>query len=337
MITLSELVKLAADKPREEEVSVQIDQLRLGRTQNGKPFYDLEVVDARQKARFKIWGETDAFDFCAEVKSGDLCELSGRFFINQFGLNVEKPQLRFLEDDERESFLAGSEQARRKQEEDWAFILLTFTALPESALRAVALLSLEQQEKKWKRAAAARTYHHARRGGLLEHTSQMLRCATALAPLYEEVTPALLYCGVLFHDVGKLWENDYPEHGFISQPNRRGELIGHISVGIEVVNKLWHQAAELFPALFAPEVTPSPDLVRDHLLHLIASHHGQMEFGSPVTPRTPEAMLLHHIDNIDAKIEMLRCAYAEKEEIVPGLFEIRRPLEGMPAKPLSFC
>lgn len=336
MIILSELVKLAAEEPREEEVSVQVDQLRLGKTQNGKPFYDLEVVDARQKARFKIWADTDAFDFCSDLKSGDLCELSGRFFTNQFGLNVEKPQLRFLSVSETETFLAGSEESKRKQLEDWDFIQKTFTALPESPLRAVALLSLEQHEKKWKRAAAARTYHHARRGGLLEHTSQMLRCAAALAPLYEEVTPALLYCGVLFHDIGKLWENDYPEQGFISQPNRRGELIGHISVGIEVVNKLWHQAAELYPALFAAEVKPSPELVRDHLLHLIASHHGQMEFGSPVTPRTPEGMLLHHIDNIDAKIEMLRCAYAEKEEIVPGLFEIRRPLEGMPAKPLSF-
>jgi hypothetical protein len=102
MITLSELVKLAAEEPREEEVSVQIDQLRLGKTQNGKPFYDLETVDARQKARFKIWGDTEAFEFCSDLKSGDLCELSGRFFVNQFGLNVEKPQLRFLSESETE-------------------------------------------------------------------------------------------------------------------------------------------------------------------------------------------------------------------------------------------
>jgi 3'-5' exoribonuclease len=319
VLSLSELLKHATEAPVETEVFIQIQGIRPGTTQNGKPFFDLEL----------------AYDFCQEAKSGDLAALDGRFFVNQFGLNVEKPQLRFLNDAEVGSFLLGSEEARRKQEEDWDFILKTFTALPESALRAVALLSLEQHEKKWKRAAAARTYHHARRGGLLEHTSQMLRCAAALAPLYEEVTPALLYAGVLFHDVGKLWENDYPEQGFISPPNRRGELIGHISVGIEVVNKLWHQAADLRPDLFSSELSPAADLVRDHLLHLIASHHGQMEFGSPVTPRTPEAWLLHHIDNIDAKIEMLRCAYAEKPEVVPGLYEVRRPLEGMPAKPLA--
>lgn len=335
MITLADLLKLLGDEGRELAIFVQLENVRHSHTQNGKPFYDLDVVDSRKKVRLKIWADTDAFDFCSNAKNGELCELSGRFFTNQFGLNIERPRLRYLDDGESALLLAGSEESQVKQAEDWHFLQNTFLELPESPLRAVALLSLELHEKKWKRAAAARTYHHARRGGLLEHTSQMLRCAVALAPLYDEVTPALLYCGVLFHDIGKLWENDYPEHGFISQPNRRGELIGHISVGIEVVNKLWHQAVEQNPSLFSPETKPSPDLLRDHVLHLIASHHGQMEFGAPVTPRTPEGWLLHHIDNIDAKIEMLRCAYAEKEEVVPGLYEIRRPLEGMPAKPLS--
>lgn len=335
MISLGELLNKASEEHMEESLSIQIVLVRLGRTQNGKPFYDLETADSLQKARFKIWSETDAYEICPDLKSGDLCELKGFFFKNQFGLNVDRPAIRYLSEVERTLFLAGSAQSQLKQQEDWNFILQTFQELPDSALKAVALMSLEQHEKKWKRAAAARTYHHARRGGLLEHTSQMLRCATALAPLYSEITPALLYCGVLFHDIGKLWENDFPEHGFVSLPNRRGEMIGHISVGIEVVNKLWHQTAELHPLLFSAEIQPSIEIVRDHLLHLIASHHGQMEFGSPVTPRTPEAWMLHHIDNIDARIEMLRCAYVEKEEVVSGLYEIRRPLEGMPAKPLS--
>ena len=149
------------------------------------------------------------------------------------------------------------------------------------------------------------------------------------------MTPDLLYCGVLFHDVGKLWENDYPERGFTTQPTRKGELIGHITTGVEVVNKLWHEAAQKDPAVFAADVKPAPDLVRDHLLHLIVSHHGELEFGSPVVPKTPEGWLLHHIDNIDAKIEMLRGAYAEKEEVIPGLIEAKRPMGGLIALPLS--
>ena len=337
MLSLPELARKAAESDREipESVHAQVEKVRAGRTQNNKPFFDLELVDAGGKGRFKIWSETGAFEACEKLKDGDFCELSGQFFVNAYGLNVNRPDLRFLNDAETELLLAGSPAAMQLNQENWDYLLNVFSGLSEARLRTVSLMSLEGNEKKWRRAAAARTYHHARRGGLLEHTSQMLRCAVALAPLYPEVTPDLLYCGVLFHDVGKLWENDYPEHGFVSKPCRTGELLGHITIGIEVVNRLWHQAKEANPELFGETVSPPSDVLRDQLLHLIASHHGSREFGSPVTPRTPEGWLLHHIDNIDAKIEMLRCTYAEKEEVVPGLFEARRPLEGYAASPLS--
>jgi 3'-5' exoribonuclease len=75
-------------------------------------------------------------------------------------------------------------------------------------------------------------------------------------------------------------------------------------------------------------------LVREHLLHLIASHHGLKEYGAPVTPRTPEAWMLHHIDNIDAHLEMLAQTYAEKGQTAPGIYDYRRPLEGRAVAPL---
>ncbi len=75
-------------------------------------------------------------------------------------------------------------------------------------------------------------------------------------------------------------------------------------------------------------------MVREHLLHLIASHHGQKEYGAPVTPRTPEAWMLHHIDNIDAHLEMLAQTYAEKSQSHPGIYDYRRPLEGRAVAPL---
>jgi 3'-5' exoribonuclease len=105
-------------------------------------------------------------------------------------------------------------------------------------------------------------------------------------------------------------------------------------MGVEIVNRFWHEAKDADGELFANAA--ESELVRDHLLHLVAAHHGSREFGSPVTPRTPEAWLLHHIDNIDAKLEMLRCTYAEKDEVVPGLFERRPPLTGMMASPLAW-
>ncbi|MFZ5805802.1 MAG: HD domain-containing protein [Verrucomicrobiota bacterium] len=334
MMTLREL-REKAEAGYDDELSAyaQITQLRKGATQNGKPFFDLDLADSTDKASIKIWSATPAFAFLEKAKTSDAIELTGLFHVNQYGLNVNQPSARFLSATEKEELFAGSEEQKQRSDADWKFLKEICSSLDEPCLRAICELALEKYEKKWLRAAAARNYHHARRGGLLEHTSQMLRCAQALAPLYKEISPALLYAGVLFHDIGKLWENDYEEQGFTSPYNRTGELMGHISLGVEVANQLWREAEQKNPEIF--QNAKSAELIRQHLLHLIISHHGELEFGSPITPRTPEAWMLHHIDNIDAKIEMLRLAYAEKPQLAPGIFEARRPLTGSVALPLS--
>lgn len=111
-----------------------------------------------------------------------------------------------------------------------------------------------------------------------------------------------------------------------------GELLGHIPVGMEFVNSLWNRL------LRAPEnagwasLTPSNDSVRLHLLHLVASHHGAMEFGSPVVPKTPEAWVLHYVDNLDAKMEMMAHSYVNPK--APTIFERVWPLPGNSVTPL---
>jgi 3'-5' exoribonuclease len=200
-------------------------------------------------------------------------------------------------------------------------------------LQLLARKFLEQYGDKFRRAAAARDYHHARRGGLLEHTSQMMRSAAALATVYPTMNWDLVQAGVLFHDCGKCWENDYQADGFVSPYTTLGELLGHISLGIEVVNRLW-RTLEDEPS-FAAVGEPSRELVREHLLHLIASHHGEKEFGAPVTPRTPEGWALHYIDNLDARYEMLDQTYATKAQVANGIFDYRKPLEGHAVRPLA--
>jgi 3'-5' exoribonuclease len=98
-----------------------------------------------------------------------------------------------------------------------------------------------QKGEAFRRAAAARNYHHARRGGLVEHTAQMMRAAIALAAVYPRLNRDLLLAGVLFHDAGKVWENNVAKTGFGIEHSERGELIGHISLGLELVNDLWRQ------------------------------------------------------------------------------------------------
>ena len=112
-------------------------------------------------------------------------------------------------------------------------------------------------------------------------------------------------------------------------------MLGHIPMGIELVNKLWNDllVASEFDAF--SESKPTTEEVRIHLLHLIASHHGQLEFGSPVLPKTPEAFAMHYIDNLDAKMEMLRDAYAQSAEIAPGIYDRVFPLSTNLIKPLT--
>ena len=114
-------------------------------------------------------------------------------------------------------------------------------AIADPRLRALGEAFLAEYGDRFKRTAGARSYHHARRGGLVEHTAQMMRAAIALVPLYPQLNLDLLIAGILFHDSGKLWENHLPEDGFTMGFDERGELMGHISIGIELVNSLWRK------------------------------------------------------------------------------------------------
>ncbi len=189
--------------------------------------------------------------------------------------------------------------------------------------------------ERFRRTAGARSYHHARRGGLVEHTTQMMRLAVQIAPLYPQLNLDLLIAGILFHDSGKLWENHLPETGFTMGFDERGELMGHISIGMELVNSIWRKMQADSAAAGWPDLTPASEDVRLHLLHLIAAHHGETTLGSPVNPKTPEAMALHYIDNLDARLEMFFAGYAVAKPLAPRVFDRVRPLPGNLVKPLD--
>ena len=161
-----------------------------------------------------------------------------------------------------------------------------------------------------------------------------MRVALAIAPLYPQLNVDLLIAGIVFHDSGKLWENHYPESGFVMDYDERGELVGHISIGLELVNSLWRRLSaengEIWKSL-----TPASEDVRLHLLHLIGAHHGEQQFGSPVDPKTPEAMALHYIDNLDARLEMFAAGYLTAKPVADRIFERVWPLPAKLVKSLQ--
>jgi 3'-5' exoribonuclease len=142
-------------------------------------------------------------------------------------------------------------------------------------------------------APGAKAIHHAYAGGLLEHTLGVMRVCLALSDLYPFVDKEILLVAALFHDLGKAFELT---HGFSREYTDAGRLIGHIQMGLEVLEQHLRAAKNI------------PEGLVLHLKHLILSHHGELEFGSPRRPKTVEAFILHYADNLDAKINTINTA-----------------------------
>lgn len=305
-------------------------------TKDGKPYYDLEFSDASGRDQLRIWNNVPFFAACGAVAPRDWVEMAGEFAPKSgFGIEPRSLLLRPLSNAEIETALAGTPDRAARLEADYALLTGTLASLGDPRLRALTLLFLQRHAPRFRRAAAARMNHHARRGGLLEHTAQMMRAAVAVCGVYPALNRDLLVAGVLFHDCGKMWENPTAERGTSIELNATGELLGHIMIGCELVNKLWSELRETAEAKEWEGLQPASEDVRRHLLHLIVSHHGELEFGSPVLPKTPEAMALHYLDNLDARLEMFAGLYATSPQIAPDVFERVRPLQSNAVRPLA--
>lgn len=159
----------------------------------------------------------------------------------------------------------------------------------------------EELQKKFVRAPGAVKVHHSYLGGLLEHTVGVLRLVDSLCGIFRELNRDIILTGALLHDIGKVREYSYDlELGFTDE----GRLLGHIVIGLQILDDL------------LKKVKSFPEDKVLVLRHLIASHHGQLEFGSPRVPMTREALVLHYADNLDARLNELNRLYDETEKEV---------------------
>lgn len=326
LLTLTQLRQIANPSPQPYRVHVQVDNRTEKQTAGGAPFLEIKLTDAEDSMVWRAFDNNPLFHDARQLQRGNFIELAAQWVdTGKYGIEPRQPRMRFLTDEEKQTLLSGDGELAERQRIDYADIVNLVESIRDPRLKSLCSLFLEKHGERFRRTAAARENHHARRGGLVEHVAQMMRCAMAVAGIYPVLNQDLLIAGVLFHDCGKLWENTYPETGFSQPYQLHGEMLGHISLGLELVNKLWRDMMDRPEAATWTMLEPASDLVRMHLLHLIASHHGQYEFGSPVLPKTPEAVILHHVDNIDAKMEMLRRGYQNGKELAPGIIERFRP------------
>lgn len=335
LMTLIEIRRAAQNGPVTARADVQVESAAPKLTREQQPYCELVLADACDRMILRVWSDHPAYKACSALNSDSFIELSGEFHQHQqYGLEARKWMVRPLTEQEKNELLQGPADLRMKQASDWELVRQTVTAITDPRLRLLCETFLQEWGDRFRRTAAARNYHHARRGGLIEHTAQMMRVAKEIAPLYPQLNLDLLLAGILFHDSGKLWENQLPENGFVMGYDERGELIGHISIGLELVNSIWRKLSGENGATWKNFSPPSED-VRMHLLHLIGAHHGEPQFGSPVSPKTPEAMALHYIDNLDARLEMFAAGYLIAKPLSNRIFDRVRPLPGNLVKSLE--
>ena len=265
-------------------------------SKNGKPFLVLSLVDATGGIQAKVW------DWAGDPPAaGSILQIDGRGDEYNGHLQLRIDRQRPAEGDPADFVPAAPETP----DSMYAEISATVDALRDESLRRIVRQLLDWAlEANLLSAPAAKTMHHATRGGLLHHTVTMLRDAKALAEVYRFLDKDLLYAGVIAHDLAKLDEMEADSLGLVADYTRDGRLVGHIVRGVVNIEK----AAACTGA----------DRERATLLqHLVLSHHGDAEFGSPVPPKCPEALVLSAIDRLDAKLFQMREALRATE---PGTF-----------------
>lgn len=333
-LTITQLKQSAGDSPVSASVDVQLQSCVTKTTKSGKPYLELVLADSIDQFTLKIWENLPQFKPAQELPIESFLRLAGDWTQNQYGLDAQRWDFRPLNATETADLLTGDPETSAQQRKDWQTITELCGNVSDPRLHTLCQIFIERYGLRFQRTAAARKNHHARRGGLVEHVAQMMRSAIALSTVYTDLNTDLLITGILFHDCGKMWENTYPETGFAQPFDLQGEMLGHIPLGIDLASRLWEEMIGDSPKQWN-DLFPLSSDVRIHLLHLIASHHGTYEFGSPTLPRTPEAILLHHIDNIDAKYEMFKQAYNVAPELAPGIQQKQFPLPANLVTPLA--
>jgi 3'-5' exoribonuclease len=269
------------------EETYLVREASMRETRAGKNYIAAKLSDSTGTITTRMW-DAQASD-AAGFKSGAFVAVRGHVESYQGSPQLIVDNFRPVNSDDVsvEAFLPATPKDLGELEEALASLV---KSVKDKPLRALLGAFFEDNDfaARFRRVPAAAEFHHAYVGGLLEHTVAVATTAVGVAEgRPDELDRDLLVAGALLHDVGKAYElGAGPDMGYTDA----GRLIGHIVMGCLEAEKRMGG------------IKGFPTETRRQVLHLIVSHHGQREFGSPVLPATPEALALHHIDNLDAKI-----------------------------------
>ncbi len=264
------------------------------RKQGGGQYLALVLADKTGSMEARMWEEfADAITNCSEgcyVKvQGQISKYQGKFQIT-----LQKMRHAATSEVDAADYLPATQF---DVEEMWAELRGYVASFHSDDLRRLVFAFLDDEEigPAFRDAPAAKRLHHAWLGGLLEHVVTLVRVCRATASFYPEVDADLLVTGAILHDIGKVRELSWrSSFGYTME----GQLIGHISIA----QGMLREKISALPGF--------PDRLRILVEHMILSHHGRYEFGSPKLPMTPEALLLSALDDLEAKMQAMRNEFA---------------------------
>ena len=297
--------ELGENEALDQVFRVQSKRLRSNR--NGNLYLQMDLADRTGAVNAMLWNANQQLNDSFE--SGDYLQVKGKtqFFSGSMQIIVsELEPVDAKTIDTADYFPLTSQKVDELLEK--LRQILSGLSNPSLCQLAEAYLLDAQLVEKIQRAPAAMKNHHAYHGGLLEHIVSLLELVTRVAPHYDELDQDLLLMGAFLHDLAKVDELVYDtELGYSDE----GELVGHLVMGVVTLEEKARQAAE-------PSGEPFPPVLLLRLKHMIVSHHGRLDYGSPKVPMTPEAIALHFLDDLDAKLQAFRQATAMDAGSNPG-------------------
>ena len=268
---------------------------------NGEPYLALILADRTGQIEAKMWDNVE--EFIEGFEQEDFLKVKGLInkYKNRFQLTVHK--LRRMQESEID-FADYLPKTTKDIGELWRTLTEFVASFQNPHLKALVESFMADPEiaERYRNAPAAKSLHHAYIGGLLDHVVSLFRSCDLVCQNYPQVNRDLVLTGAFLHDIGKIHELTYNRSFSYST---RGQLLGHMIIELEMLQA----KIEKLPAF--------PAELKTLLEHLIISHHGQYEFGSPKLPMFPEALMLHYLDDLDSKMEAMRAQF-ERDAVMEG-------------------
>lgn len=288
-------VKDIQERDRVEAPFLVRDKI-IGMAKNGRPYMTLKLMDCTGEVEGRIWDRVD--ELSAQFNKDDFVQVSGKASVYMGRMQLVIQELDRLEESaiDLSDFLPVSGRPVAEMVDELTSVV---EGLTDPALKNLMQVFLADENfmAGFTRAPAAKVMHHAYLGGLLEHSLAVAVLANDICQRYPGINRDLLVVSALLHDVGKVAELRY-QRSF--EYTDAGKLLGHIVIGVELVEEKLRSLQDF------------PQELALHLKHLLLSHHGQYEYGSPKRPKTMEAVILNFLDDLDSKINGVR-THIERE------------------------